>query len=197
MSRVRRRCPPNVSRARARLLELGILQRLAASCTGNVPLSERIASPEATAEIVTSVTPVQSGNGCWAVVIATEARAAASIVDGRPYWVRPEVRMVERLRRGAERLRQAAEDNAHAFKGPIAVIRQSLELARPCASPDGDAALGLSAIAASLVRLDGLVQSARRLDTAAAELLNVTQTPIDLSQLVECFATDCRTSLGH
>jgi two-component system sensor histidine kinase ChvG len=239
---------------RARLLELGILQRLAASCTGNVPLSERIASPGATAEIVTSVTPVQSGNGCWAVVIATEARAAASIVDGRPYWARPEVRlalaiygamallvvvvvvavwrsltrfrrtaaaveagerfelsagvpellpmarefdrMVERLRRAAERLRHAAEDNAHALKGPIAVIRQSLELARPCASLDGDAALGLSAIAASLVRLDGLVQSARRLDTAAAELLNVIQTPIDLSQLVECFATDCRTSLG-
>jgi len=78
---------------RARLLELGILQRLAASCTGNVPLSERIASPEETTEIVTSVTPVQSGNGCWAVVIATEARAAASIVDGRPYWARPEVRL--------------------------------------------------------------------------------------------------------
>src|SRR5262249_32189227 len=35
--------------------------------------------------------------------------------------------MVQRMRHGADMLRQAAEDNAHAFKGPLAVIRQVIE----------------------------------------------------------------------
>ena len=36
-------------------------------------------------------------------------------------------RMVDALNRSAATIRRAAEDNAHAFKAPIAVIRQSLE----------------------------------------------------------------------
>ena len=36
--------------------------------------------------------------------------------------------MVHRLTRVADIIREAAEDNAHAFKGPIAVIRQAVEL---------------------------------------------------------------------
>ena len=35
--------------------------------------------------------------------------------------------MVQRMKRSADMLRQAAEDNAHAFKGPIGTIRQAIE----------------------------------------------------------------------
>lgn len=103
--------------------------------------------------------------------------------------------MVHRLTRVADIIREAAEDNAHAFKGPIAVIRQAVELVRPAAIA-GDAETGLAAISASLDRLDGLVQSARRIDSATAELLDVGKTRIDLTSLVRAFATDYSTMIG-
>lgn len=103
--------------------------------------------------------------------------------------------MVHRLTRVAEIIREAAEDNAHAFKGPIAVIRQAVELVRPAAGT-GDAETGLAAISASLDRLDGLVQSARRVDSATAELLDVGRARIDLTSLVRAFATDYAAMIG-
>ena len=101
--------------------------------------------------------------------------------------------MVHRLTRVADLIRDAAEDNAHAFKGPIAVIRQAVELVRPAT---GDAETGLAAISASLDRLDGLVQSARRIDSATAELLDVGHARIDLTSLVRAFAADYGTMIG-
>ena len=87
--------------------------------------------------------------------------------------------MVLRLRRSAEMLRQAAEANAHAFKGPIGTIRQALEPLRR----DAQAATWLAPVDAALGRLDGLVRSARVLDTAAAELLEPELEEVDLSEL--------------
>lgn len=91
--------------------------------------------------------------------------------------------MVRRLRQSAAMLRQAAEDNAHAFKGPIATIRLAIE--SPPA-PGSEQSVP-PAIAKALDRLDGLVQSARHLDTAAAELLEPKRYRIDLSALVRGF----------
>ena len=48
-------------------------------------------------------------------------------------------RMVDALHRSAADIRRTAEDNAHAFKTPIAVIRQSLEPLRR-ALPEGQSA---------------------------------------------------------
>jgi two-component system sensor histidine kinase ChvG len=87
--------------------------------------------------------------------------------------------MVLRLRRSAEMLRQAAEANAHAFKGPIGTIRQALEPLRR----DVHAATWLAPVDAALNRLDGLVRSARVLDTAAAELLEPELEEVDFSEL--------------
>jgi two-component system sensor histidine kinase ChvG len=87
--------------------------------------------------------------------------------------------MVLRLRRSAEMLRQAAEANAHAFKGPIGTIRQALEPLRR----DAQAATWLAPVDAALNRLDGLVRSARVLDTAAAELLEPELEEVNLSEL--------------
>ncbi len=87
--------------------------------------------------------------------------------------------MVLRLRRSAEMLRQAAEANAHAFKGPIGTIRQALEPLRR----HGDAARWLEPVDAALARLDELVRSARVLDSAAAELLEPERVKVDFSAL--------------
>jgi len=94
-------------------------------------------------------------------------------------------RMVETLQDAARDLRQTAEDNAHAFKTPVAIIRQSLEPVERAIPPDhvrAHRALGL--IQQSLDKLDGLLASARRLDEAAADLLEISRNDVDLSGLV-------------
>lgn len=90
--------------------------------------------------------------------------------------------MVARLRRSATMIRQSAEDNAHAFKGPIATIRQAIEPLRRREPPE--LRNFLQVIETALDRLDGLVQSARVLDSAAAELLDLQQSRVDFSALV-------------
>lgn len=95
-------------------------------------------------------------------------------------------RMVEVLHKSANDIRRAAEDNAHAFKTPIAVIRQSLEPLKRAIPEDnqrGIRALGL--IESSLDRLDGLVASSRRLDEATADLIDTTRTDLNLSELLK------------
>ena len=96
--------------------------------------------------------------------------------------------MVQRMKRSADMLRQAAEDNAHAFKGPIATIRQAIEQPlRQALSRDKILHDSLWTVSCALDRLDGLVQSARYLDTAAAELLEPQLSQVDLSALTRSF----------
>jgi len=93
--------------------------------------------------------------------------------------------MVEALHRSAAEIRHTAEENAHAFKTPIAVIRQSLEPLRralPEDNPRARRAIGF--VDHSLDRLDGLVAAARRLDEATADLLAKPLVPVDLGQIV-------------
>jgi two-component system, OmpR family, sensor histidine kinase ChvG len=94
-------------------------------------------------------------------------------------------RMVDALRRSAAEIRLTAEENAHAFKTPIAVIRQSLEPLRRALAPENhrvQRALGV--VEQALDRLDGLVASARRLDEAAADLMDAPQIPVDLGRVI-------------
>ena len=94
-------------------------------------------------------------------------------------------RMTKHLSESADDIRRAAEDNAHAFKTPIAIARQSLEPLRralPEDHPRGRRALDV--IEESIDRLDHLVNSARRLDETVAELLHPPRDLIDLSGLV-------------
>jgi two-component system sensor histidine kinase ChvG len=93
--------------------------------------------------------------------------------------------MVEVLDASARGIRRAAEDNAHAFKTPIAVIRQSLEPVKraiPGENQRGLRALGL--IENSLDKLDALIASARRLDEATADLMDMPRWDLDLSHLL-------------
>jgi two-component system sensor histidine kinase ChvG len=85
-------------------------------------------------------------------------------------------------------LRQAAEENAHAFKGPIGVIRQVIEpQLRQTAVDDVRLLDSLRIVASALERLDGLVQSARYLDSATAELLVPELSRVNLSALARSF----------
>src|SRR6516165_11397337 len=94
-------------------------------------------------------------------------------------------RMVEALYRSAADIRQTAEDNAHAFKTPIAVIRQSIEpLRRALALDNQRAQRAIGVVEHSLDRLDGLVASARRLDEATADLIAKPRVPVDLGRVI-------------
>ena len=94
-------------------------------------------------------------------------------------------RMVDALHRSAAEIRCTAEENAHAFKTPIAVIRQSLEpLRRALAQDNPRAQRAIGVVEHSLDRLDGLVGAARRLDEATADLLAKPQVPVDLGQII-------------
>ena len=94
-------------------------------------------------------------------------------------------RMVESLHRSAAEIRHTAEENAHAFKTPIAVIRQSVEpLRRALAEDNPRAQRAIGVVEHSLDRLDGLVAASRRLDEATADLLAKPRVPVDLGQII-------------
>jgi len=94
-------------------------------------------------------------------------------------------RLIEVLHRSAADIRRTAEDNAHAFKTPIAVIRQSLEPLRRALPKDhqrAERALGI--LEHSVDRLEALVATARRLDEATADLLAKPLVPVDLGRVI-------------
>lgn len=99
--------------------------------------------------------------------------------------------MVGRLNDAAALLRRSAEDNAHAFKTPVAIVRQALEMMRRPIGPERTQA-AFDAIEASLAKLDGLIRSARRLDVATADLLETARHAFDLSSLVDGFVAEYR-----
>jgi|HubBroStandDraft_1064217.scaffolds.fasta_scaffold00296_26 two-component system sensor histidine kinase ChvG len=229
---------------RESLRRQGVLDRLEESCGGDVPIELRYTAPDGHDEVVTSLVPVLSASGCWAVVTSLSATAVPGVALGVPYYDTPEVRlaaliylamaaltftmfwsiwrgllqfgerarairsrnapgptfaahngvpelssvavefdrMVEALQNAARDIRRAAEDNAHAFKTPVAIIRQSLEpIARAVAADNTRAMRALGLIERSLDKLDGLVASSRRLDEATANLLDLPRINLDLS----------------
>ena len=88
----------------------------------------------------------------------------------------------------ASALREAAEDNAHAFKAPIAAITQAIEPLKDMAAADQRANHAVTAIHHALKRLGGLVQAVRRLDEAAAEVMTARLQPQNLGQLARQMA---------
>jgi two-component system sensor histidine kinase ChvG len=93
-------------------------------------------------------------------------------------------RMVGNLRATAQAFRFAAEENAHAFKTPIATIAQAVEPVRRAVG-DGPASRSLQVIEAAVERLDALVAASRRLDQVNAELVTPPRQKVDFSVLVE------------
>lgn len=93
--------------------------------------------------------------------------------------------MVSALRGTAERMRESAEERAHAFKTPIATIAQSVRPLR-IALGDGDARArrALDVVERSLERLEELLDASRRVDEANAQAIDPPREPIDLTALV-------------
>lgn len=233
---------------RQRLIEQGVLVRLAASCAGDQPLAIPVPTERGGLDLLTSIVPIRSPIGCWAVVTSHAAAPYLGTHPGRPYWRAPEVqaasliyvalaalvlilltevwrnirrfgdlardivlnrgpagsfaarntvpelapvaedfdRLVATLHNSAANLRRAAEDNAHAFKTPIAVIRQAVEPLKRIVPPDDQRGRrAIDMIEGSIERLDGLVSFARRMDETAADLLEPPRQRVDLSALIE------------
>jgi two-component system sensor histidine kinase ChvG len=89
--------------------------------------------------------------------------------------------LVGALKQSKEFIIQAAEENAHAFKAPLAVIAQAIEPLKRVAGEDPHAKRSLELIERSTTRLDLLVSAARDLEQAAAEDIYTSSRPINLS----------------
>ena len=96
--------------------------------------------------------------------------------------------MVDTLNASARAMCEAAEDNVHAFKGPIAALTQSIEPLRHPAKDDPRARQALEVIEQTLTRLTDLVQGVQRLDETAANLINASLQNIDLTRLTRDMA---------
>ncbi|MEX2455264.1 MAG: HAMP domain-containing sensor histidine kinase [Rhodospirillaceae bacterium] len=103
-------------------------------------------------------------------------------------------RLVLGLRASARSIREAAEENAHALKGPLAVIAQSVEPLKRLLADNCDAGRAIARIERSTERLDRLVSASRQLDNATAELLEAPQERIDLSALVQSLCESFSTN---
>lgn len=236
-----------LSQEMAEMVRTGILGMLLDTCEGDHPLYTRYNNPAGTEEILTSITPINLGNGCWAVITSSSKEEFVNSSYARPYWNTAEVRfaaaiyllmavivivlfasvwrsirrfeslareirtdgstdasfvsdiripelvgvaeefdrLVNALYFSAKTIRQAAEENAHALKTPLAVISQSLEpLKRAVGPQEARARRSLELIERSVTRLDALVSAARRMDEAAAEVIDAPFGKVNFSALL-------------
>ncbi|HEX3487170.1 MAG TPA: HAMP domain-containing sensor histidine kinase [Micropepsaceae bacterium] len=102
--------------------------------------------------------------------------------------------LVGALKQSKDFIIQAAEENAHALKAPLAVISQAIEpLKRAVPHGNLQAQRSLDVIERSITRLDLLVSAARDLEQAAADAIYSNSRPINLSayltQLIGAYQT--------
>ena len=101
-------------------------------------------------------------------------------------WVAEEFdRLVRVLNESADSIRQAAEENAHALKAPLAVISQSIEPLKHAVPADNERAQrAVMLIEHSVARLDATVSATRRMEQATAELIDPPREAINISALL-------------
>jgi len=241
---------------RDELIRLGLFDKLAPSCDGEINPTQRFTNPAGAAEILTSVTPIHIGASCWVVVTSQSTAAILATSIGQPVWRTPAITMaimvyllsavivawlfadiwrnIDRFRTAARKIRvhgegdvtfremntipeltgvaddfdslvtalkqskdfiiQAAEENAHALKAPLAVISQAIEpLKRVVPANNAQATRSLELIERSTARLDILVSAVRDLEQAAADAIYSNSRPINLSaylaQLIAAYET--------
>ncbi|HEY2033028.1 MAG TPA: HAMP domain-containing sensor histidine kinase [Rhizomicrobium sp.] len=93
--------------------------------------------------------------------------------------------LVATLIASQNRIREAAEENSHALKTPIAVIAQSVEpLKRAVPLADTIARRSIQLIERAVMRLDAMVNAYRDLENAAADLIFPARNATDLSALL-------------
>lgn len=105
-------------------------------------------------------------------------------------------RLVSALDRSAQLIREVAVENAHAFKRPVAIIRQSIEPVRRRAD-DARLARAVEVIDQALDRLESLITAAWRVDDLVASLIHPRREVIDVSaRLREIAAAYGKMSAG-
>jgi len=223
-----------LERERTDLIRRGVLAKVRTTCATADPIAERYINPSGQAEVLTSLTPIDTSSGCWVVITSHASADYLSSSIGRPYWMTPEIlgastiyllmalfatllyldawhsvrmfrglaygirtgrrgetsfadfnrvpelagvarefdRLIDKLHDSAEQMRYAAEENAHAFKTPIAVISQSIEPLKRGAANDPGITRAVVRIEQSVERLDALVTATRQLEEMSAELLD-------------------------
>jgi two-component system sensor histidine kinase ChvG len=240
-----------LDKERQQLIGQRVLDQVGNSCSVRKARAQRYRDPTGREEILTSVVPILTPAGCWALIFSYPLDDLPGRALSTPYWQRVEVqrafliylclavltlvvflairrsvrrfgrlarsmrlggkptrgfaeqngiaeldgvaaefdRLVATLGQTADSIRRRAEDNAHAFKTPIAIMRQCLEPLRralPGENPRGRRAVEVMEKAVD--RLDSLVDDARRLDESVAELLDPPRRPVDLSRLLRQMA---------
>ena len=104
--------------------------------------------------------------------------------------------LVSALQQSKDFIIQAAEENAHALKAPLAVISQAIEpLKRAVPTSNVRAQRSLELIERSTARLDLLVSAARDLEQAAADAISSSSRPINLSSHLAQLITAYETTL--
>lgn len=94
-------------------------------------------------------------------------------------------RLVTTLRDSANAIRQAAEENAHALKAPLAVMAQSVEPLRRATAPDDTRSRrAIELIERSIARMDDVVSATRRMEQVTAEMIDPPREPVDLSSVL-------------
>lgn len=78
---------------RALLQSLGVLQKLSRACEGNASYAYRHRPVSGQEYLISSVTPVHTKDGCWAVIGSYQNEAYLSSPLGRPYWHTPQVQL--------------------------------------------------------------------------------------------------------
>lgn len=101
--------------------------------------------------------------------------------------------LVRELRRSEDLARQSAEENAHAFKGPLAVISQSVEPLKQTIPSDSTAYRSIERIEQSIDRLDGLISAARNIDQSTPALLDDPLDAVELTPMLDTLFSEYRT----
>jgi two-component system, OmpR family, sensor histidine kinase ChvG len=78
---------------RRQLADFGTLQRLADSCAGDISVAHRIHLPGGGTELLTSITPVQTVGGCWALLASNKLGELGESDLGLPFWQSEQVRL--------------------------------------------------------------------------------------------------------
>jgi two-component system sensor histidine kinase ChvG len=74
------------------LLATGVLETLRESCDYREALTTRYTNPAGQIEVLTSITPINSSSGCWAVITSRSTAELLGASIGAPYWMRNEIR---------------------------------------------------------------------------------------------------------
>lgn len=85
--------PDQVNAQLDSLASHGILDRLSKTCSSDTPIDVQYPGPDGKDQILTSLVPIQTRWGCWALVSSHTTSEFLYTSIARPFWKTPEVRI--------------------------------------------------------------------------------------------------------